>query len=163
MRQTSTIILLVREEYGEENYEAHHKILWIWACVVAKCNWFLYTDDVTAGWILTNIRHIICLDSAKCFKTHWRTLHSADAQWPKAYLESNPRLFGSKKIKCSAKWDWISVTESKTKGRAPQKQSGIDNKYSKGLEQHHWGTTQCLWWCLCIKFDFEGFAKKHEL
>ncbi len=55
-------------------------------------------------WLLTKAQdefwsvsgNIICLYSAKCFRTHWTALHSADGQWPKAYCKSNQRVFEGK-------------------------------------------------------------------
>ncbi len=87
--------------------------------------------------------------SAKCFRTHWTALHSADGQWPKAYCKSNQRVFEGKEVDCyamakSITWpesDWacISLAEDKTEGKMPQEQAGTEDGCSRGLAEHHQG------------------------
>ncbi len=102
-----------------------------------------------AGWILKCLGNIICSYSAKCFRTHWTALHSADGQWPKAYCKSNQRVFEGKEVDCyamakSITWpesDWacISLAEDKTEGKMPQEQAGNEDGCSRGLAEHHHG------------------------
>ncbi len=107
-----------------------------WACMAASgtgslvfywwCDcWQKQQDEF---WSVSG--NIICSYSAKCFRTHWTALHSADGQWPKAYCKSNQRVFEGKEVDCyamakSITWpesDWacISLAEDKTEGKMPK-------------------------------------------
>ncbi len=120
-----------------------------WACMAASGTGSLvFIDDVTTEfWSVSG--NIICSYSAKCFRTHWTALHSADGQWPKAYCKSNQRVFEGKEVDCyamakSITWpesDWacISLAEDKTEGKMPQEQAGTEDGCSRGLAEHHQG------------------------
>ncbi len=126
-----------------------------WACMAASGTGSLvFIDDVTAdkssrmnSEVFSG--NIICSYSAKCFRTHWTALHSADGQWPKAYCKSNQRVFEGKEVDCyamakSITWpesDWacISLAEDKTEGKMPQEQAGNEDGCSRGLAEHHHG------------------------
>ncbi len=126
-----------------------------WACMAASGTGSLvFIDDVNCWqkqqdefWSVSG--NIICSYSAKCFRTHWTALHSADGQWPKAYCKSNQRVFEGKEVDCyamakSITWpesDWacISLAEDKTEGKMPQEQAGTEDGCSRGLAEHHQG------------------------
>ncbi len=104
-----------REEYGEgkellmilsippHQWSMVGGSVMAWACMAASGTGSLvFIDDVTAdkssrmnSEVFRAI--IICSYSAKCFRTHWTALHSADGQWPKAYCKSNQRVLKGKK------------------------------------------------------------------
>ncbi len=119
---------------------------WNWfSCIYWWCDcWQKQQDEF---WSVSG--NIICSYSAKCFRTHWTALHSADGQWPKAYCKSNQRVFEGKEVDCyamakSITWpesDWacISLAEDKTEGKMPQEQAGTEDGCSRGLAEHHQG------------------------
>ncbi len=119
---------------------------WNWfSCIYWWCDcWQKQQDEF---WSV--LGNIICSYSAKCFRTHWTALHSADGQWPKAYCKSNQRVFEGKEVDCyamakSITWpesDWacISLAEDKTEGKMPQEQAGTEDGCSRGLAEHHQG------------------------
>ena len=55
---------------------------WNWfPCIYWWCDcWQKQQDEF---WSVSG--KIICSYSAKCFRTHWMALHSADGQWPKVF------------------------------------------------------------------------------
>ncbi len=153
-----------REEYGEGkellmilSIPPHQwsMVVVAWACMAASGTGSLvFIDDVTTDkkqkdefWSVSG--NIICSYSAKCFRTHWTALHSADGQWPKAYCKSNQRVFEGKEVDCyamakSITWpesDWacISLAEDKTEGKMPQEQAGTEDGCSRGLAEHYQG------------------------
>ncbi len=92
--------------------------------------------------------NIICSYSAKCFRTHWMALHSADGQWPKAYCKSNQRVFEGKEwtvMQCQVNHlTWIRLSMHftcwrQTEGKMPQEQAGTEDGCSRGLAEHHQG------------------------
>ncbi len=119
---------------------------WNWfSCIYWWCDcWQKQQDEF---WSVSG--NIICSYSAKCFRTHWTALHSADGQWTKAYCKSNQRVFEGKEVDCyamakSITWpesDWacISLAEDKTEGKMPQEQAGTEDGCSRGLAEHHQG------------------------
>ncbi len=120
---------------------------WNWfSCIYWWCDYWQKQQDAEFWSVSGNI---ICLYSAKCFRTHWTALHSADGQWPKAYCKSNQRVFEGKEVDCyamakSITWpesDWacISLAEDKTEGKMPQEQAGTEDGCSRGLAEHHQG------------------------
>ncbi len=67
---------------------------WNWfSCYYWWCDYWQKQQD--EFWSVSG--NIICSYSAKCFRTHWTALHSADGQWPKAYCKSNQRVLKGKK------------------------------------------------------------------
>ncbi len=119
---------------------------WNWfSCIYWWCDYWQKQQD--EFWSVSG--NIICSYSAKCFRTHWTALHSADGQWPKAYCKSNQRVFEGKEVDCyamakSITWpesDWacISLAEDKTEGKMPQEQAGTEDGCSRGLAEHHQG------------------------
>ncbi len=126
-----------------------------WACMAASGTGFsciywwcdCWQKQQDEFWSVSG--NIICSYSAKCFRTHWTALHSADGQWPKAYCKSNQRVFEGKEVDCyamakSITWpesDWacISLAEDKTEGKMPQEQAGTEDGSSRGLAEHHQG------------------------
>ncbi len=106
MRPRSTCTRVMgREEYGEGkellmilSIPPHQRSMVVgsvmaWACMAAVelfsciywwCDcWQKQQDEF---WSVSG--NIICSYSAKCFRTHWTALHSADGQWPKAYCKA---------------------------------------------------------------------------
>ncbi len=167
MRPRSTCTRLMgREEYGEGkelllilsipphqwsmvvvvSWRGMYGCQWNWfSCIYWWCDcWQKQQDEF---WSV--LGNIICSYSAKCFRTHWTALHSADGQWPKAYCKSNQRVFEGKEVDCyamakSITWpesDWacISLAEDKTEGKMPQEQAGTEDGCSRGLAEHHQG------------------------
>ncbi len=126
-----------------------------WACMAASGTGSLIFIDVVTADKSSRMNsevfrgNIICSYSAKCFRTHWTALHSADGQWPKAYCKSNQRVFEGKEVDCyamakSITWpesDWacISLAEDKTEGKMAQEQAGTEDGCSRGLAEHHQG------------------------
>ncbi len=137
-----------------------------WACMAASGTGSLvFIDDVTAdksSRMNSEVFRAIlnCSYSAKCFRTHWTALHSADGQWPKAYCKSNQRVFEGKEVDCyamakSITWpesDWacISLAEDKTEGKKPQEQAGTEDGCSRGLARASPGMKPSVCWCLCV-------------
>ncbi len=119
---------------------------WNWfSCIYWWCDcWQKQQDEF---WSVSG--NIICSYSAKCLRTHWTALHSADGQWPKAYFKSNQRVFEGKEVYCyamakSITWpesDWacISLAEDKTEGKMPQEQAGTEDDCIRGLAEHYQG------------------------
>lgn len=73
----------------------------------------------------------ICVDAAKCLKTHWAVLHTADWQWPETYYKA--RLFQVSKVECTAvaklmtwpesNWACILFAEGKNEDKISQEQA----------------------------------------
>ncbi len=167
MRPRSTCTRVMgREEYGEgkellmilsippHQWSMVVVVSWrghVWLPVELVLLYLLMMWLLTKGqdefWSVSG--NIICSYSAKCFRTHWTALHSADGQWPKAYCKSNQRVFEGKEVDCyamakSITWpesDWacISLAEDKTEGKMPQEQAGTEDGCSRGLAEHHQG------------------------
>ncbi len=128
-----------------------------------------------AGWILSVSGNIICSYSAKCFRTHWTALHSADGQWPKAYCKSNQRVFEGKEVDCyamakSITWpesDWacISLAETKLKGKCPKNKQELKTVAVEAWQSITRDETQCLVMSMRSRLqaviDCKGFATKY--
>ena len=101
---------------------------WNWfPCIYWWCDcWQKQQDEF---WSVSG--NIICSYPAKCFRTHWTALHSADGQWPEAYCESNQRgFFLSMHFTCWRQ-NW--------RENSPTEQAGTEDSYSRGLVEHHQG------------------------
>ncbi len=119
--------------------------------------------------------NIICSYSAKCFRTHWTALHSADGQWPKAYCKSNQRVFEGKEVDCyamakSITWpesDWacIHLLKTKLKGKCPKNKQELKTVAVEAWQSITRDETQRLVMSMRSRLqaviDCKGFATKY--
>ncbi len=141
-------------------------LLYYWWC---DC-WQKQQDEF---WSVSG--NIICSYSAKCFRTHWTALHSADGQWPKAYCKSNQRVFEGKEVDCyamakSITWpesDWacISLAEDKTEGKCPKNKQELKTVAVEAWQSITRDETQRLVMSMRSRLqaviDCKGFATKY--
>ncbi len=141
-------------------------LLYYWWC---DC-WQKQQDEF---WSVSG--NIICSYSAKCFRTHWTALHSADGQWPKAYCKSNQRVFEGKEVDCyamakSITWpesDWacISLAEDKTEGKMPKNKQELKTVAVEAWQSITRDETQRLVMSMRSRLqaviDCKGFATKY--
>ncbi len=151
-----------------------------WACMAASgtgsciywwCDcWQKQQDDseVFSG-------NIICSYSAKCFRTHWTALHSADGQWPKAYCKSNQRVFEGKEVDCYAMAKSITdlnpiehafhLLKTKLKGKCPKNKQELKTVAVEAWQSITRDETQRLVMSMRSRLqaviDCKGFATKY--
>ncbi len=141
------------------------------SCIYWWCDcWQKQQDEF---WSVSG--NIICSYSAKCFRTHWTALHSADGQWPKAYCKSNQRVFEGKEVDCYAMakvnhLTWIRLSMHFTCWRQNWRENAPRTsrnwrRCSRALAEHHQDETQRLVMSMRSRLqaviDCKGFATKY--
>ncbi len=127
----------------------------LFSCIYWWCDcWQKQQDEF---WSVSG--NIICSYSAKCFRTHWTALHSADGQWPKAYCKSTKEFLKGKKWTVM-QWPSQSpdlnpiehafhLLKTKLKGKCPKNKQELKTVAVEAWQSITRDETS-VWWCLCV-------------
>ncbi len=145
---------------------------WNWfSCIYWWCDcWQKQQDEF---WSVSG--NIICSYSAKCFRTQWTALHSADGQWPKAYCKSNQRVFEGKEVDCYAMSSQspdlnpiehaFHLLKTKLKGKCPKNKQELKTVAVEAWQSITRDETQRLVMSMHSRLqaviDCKGFATKY--